>query len=50
MSDMVAFWGNMNTQALTIVVFTWLILNSVILLDVVRERLSKLKKYQESHG
>ena len=50
MSDLVAFWGGINTQATTTVVFIWICINSVVLLSVMKERTSNLKKYQEHHG
>ena len=50
MSDHVGFWGKMAWQAMGPVVFSWMILNSVVLIWTMRDRLTERKHYQEFQG
>ena len=40
MSDVVTFWGKMSWQALGSLVFAWVILNSVFMIQTMRDRVS----------
>ena len=50
MSDNVGYWGVLSWQTVGALVYSWLILNAVVLIWTMRDRQSQRKHYQEQHG
>ena len=50
LSDEVGFWGRVSVEVSGTLCFSWIIVNIVILLSVMRDRTSYRKHYQEHHG
>jgi len=50
MSTLVALWGSFAFQTLGCLVFAWVIINSVVMVQVLQERVSTRKHYNEHHG
>ena len=49
MSDVAGFWGKMATTAINSLLFPWVILNSVVMIWVIRDLTSTRKHYQQHH-
>ena len=50
MSDVVGFWGKSAAEVGGFLCFSWAIINSVVLLNAMRDRTSGMKHYLECHG